>query len=52
MAVGLKKRRRIQMVVAGAVLLAAATGIVGYAMRNGIEFFGLSDRARVSSTTC
>jgi cytochrome c-type biogenesis protein CcmE len=27
------------MVVAGAVLLAAATGIVGYAMRDGIEFF-------------
>jgi cytochrome c-type biogenesis protein CcmE len=39
MAVGLRKRRRIQMVVAGAVLLAAATGIVGYAMRDGIEFF-------------
>ncbi len=39
MAVGLKKRRRIQMVIAGAVLLAAATGIVGYAMRDGIEFF-------------
>ena len=39
MAVGLKKRRRIQMVVAGAALLAAATGIVGYAMRDGIEFF-------------
>ena len=39
MAVGLRKRRRIQMVVVGAVLLAAATGIVGYAMRDGIEFF-------------
>ena len=39
MAVGLKKRRRIQMVVAGGVLLAVATGIVGYAMRDGIEFF-------------
>lgn len=39
MAIGLKKRRRIQMVVAGAVLLAAATGIVGYAMRDGIEYF-------------
>ena len=39
MAVGLKKRRRIQMVVVGAVLLAAATAIVGYAMRDGIEFF-------------
>jgi cytochrome c-type biogenesis protein CcmE len=39
MAVGLKKRRRIQMVVAGALLLGAATAIVGYAMRDGIEFF-------------
>lgn len=39
MAVGLKKRRRMQMVAAGVVLLAAATGIVGYAMRDGIEFF-------------
>ena len=39
MAVGLKKRRRIQMAAAGAVLLAAATALVGYAMRDGIEFF-------------
>jgi cytochrome c-type biogenesis protein CcmE len=39
MAVGLKKRRRIQMVAAGAVLLAAATALIGYAMRDGIEFF-------------
>jgi cytochrome c-type biogenesis protein CcmE len=39
MAVGLKKRRRIQLVVIGAVLLALATGIIGYAMRDGIEFF-------------
>lgn len=39
MAIGPRKRRRIQMVVAGAVLLAAATAIVGYAMRDGIEFF-------------
>ena len=39
MAVGLKKRRRIQMVAAGAVLLASATALVGYAMRDGIEFF-------------
>ena len=39
MAVGLKKRRRIQLVAIAAVLLAAATGIVGYAMRDGIEFF-------------
>jgi cytochrome c-type biogenesis protein CcmE len=39
MAVGLKKRRRIQLVIAAGVLLAAATGLVGYAMRDGIEFF-------------
>lgn len=39
MAVGLKKRRRIQLVAIGAALLALATGLVGYAMRDGIEFF-------------
>jgi cytochrome c-type biogenesis protein CcmE len=39
MAVGLRKRRRIQLVVIGALLLGAATALVGYAMRDGIEFF-------------
>ena len=39
MAVGLRKRRRVRLVVVAAVLLAAATGLVGYAMRGGIEFF-------------
>ena len=39
MAVGLKKRRRIRLVVVGALLLAAATALIGYAMRDGIEFF-------------
>ena len=39
MAVSLRKKRRIQLVVIGAVMLAVATGIVGYAMRDGIEFF-------------
>jgi cytochrome c-type biogenesis protein CcmE len=39
MAVGLKKRRRIQLVVVAAARLAAATALVGYAMRDGIEFF-------------
>jgi cytochrome c-type biogenesis protein CcmE len=39
MAVGLRKRRRIQLVVVGATLLALATGLIGYAMRDGIEFF-------------
>jgi cytochrome c-type biogenesis protein CcmE len=38
-AMGLRKRRRIQLLVVGALLLAAATGLIGYAMRDGIEFF-------------
>ena len=36
---GLRKKRRIQLVVIGAVMLAVATGLVGYALRDGIEFF-------------
>jgi cytochrome c-type biogenesis protein CcmE len=39
MAAGLKKRRRIQLVLIGAVMLALATGLIGYGMRDGIEFF-------------
>jgi len=39
MAVGLRKRRRIQLIVTAAVMLAAATAIVGYGLRDGIEFF-------------
>jgi cytochrome c-type biogenesis protein CcmE len=39
MAVGLRKRRRIQLVAIAVLCLAAATGIIGYAMRDGIEFF-------------
>ncbi len=39
MAIGLRKRRRIQLIVVGAVLLGAATALVGYALRDGIEFF-------------
>ena len=36
---GLKKQRRIQIVALAAVALIAATGPVGYAMRDGINFF-------------
>lgn len=36
---GLKKRRRIQIIAAAAVALAAATGLIGYAMRDGINLF-------------
>ncbi|HSF91906.1 MAG TPA: cytochrome c maturation protein CcmE [Paracoccaceae bacterium] len=36
---GLRKKRRIQLILAGLVLVFGATAIVGYAMRDGIEFF-------------
>ncbi len=36
---GLKKKRRIQMIVIGMVLLATSSVLIGYAMRDGIEFF-------------
>ncbi|MCL4188993.1 MAG: cytochrome c maturation protein CcmE [Rhodobacteraceae bacterium] len=36
---GLKKRRRVQVIVVAALALALATGLVGYAMRDGINFF-------------
>ncbi|WP_126977942.1 cytochrome c maturation protein CcmE [Frigidibacter oleivorans] len=36
---GLKKKRRIQLIVAAMLALALATGLVGYAMRDGINFF-------------
>jgi cytochrome c-type biogenesis protein CcmE len=35
----LKKRRRIQIVVTAAVALALSTALIGYAMRDGINFF-------------
>jgi cytochrome c-type biogenesis protein CcmE len=36
---GLKKRRRIQIIVLAAVALALSTALIGYAMRDGIAFF-------------
>lgn len=39
MAVGLRKRRRMRLVLLAAALLAVSTALVGYAMRDGIEFF-------------
>ena len=36
---GLRKKRRVQVIVLTAVALAGATGLVGYAMRDGINFF-------------
>ena len=36
---GLKKQRRIQIIALAAVALVGATALVGYAMRDGINFF-------------
>ena len=38
---GLKKKRRIQMVVAGLVLMGSAAVLMGFAFKDGIEFFRL-----------
>jgi len=35
----LKKKRRIQVIIASFVALAIATALIGYAMRDGINFF-------------
>jgi cytochrome c-type biogenesis protein CcmE len=36
---GLKKKRRVQVIVVAALALAISTGLIGYAMRDGINFF-------------
>ncbi|PTE23626.1 cytochrome c maturation protein CcmE [Cereibacter changlensis JA139] len=36
---GLKKKRRIQIIVLAFVLLGVSTALIGYAMRDGINFF-------------
>jgi cytochrome c-type biogenesis protein CcmE len=36
---GLKKKRRIQVILLTFVALALSTGLIGYAMRDGINFF-------------
>ncbi len=36
---GLKKRRRIQVILVAFVALALSTALIGYAMRDGINFF-------------
>lgn len=36
---GLKKKRRVQVIVVAAVALALSTALIGYAMRDGINFF-------------
>ncbi len=35
----LKKRRRVQIILVAFVALAVSTGLIGYAMRDGINFF-------------
>ena len=37
--IGLKKKRRILMIVIGMLLLAASSALIGYALKDGIEFF-------------
>ena len=39
MATGLKKKRRVQLIVIAFVLLAVATALIGYGAKDGIEFF-------------
>ena len=36
---GLKKTRRIQVIIASAVLLTLATGLIGFALKDGIKLF-------------
>lgn len=36
---GLKKKRRIQVIALAVVALTVSTGLIGYAMRDGINFF-------------
>ena len=36
---GLKKRRRIQLIVAALAFMALATALIGYAFRDGISYF-------------
>ena len=36
---GLKKKRRIQVIALAAIALAVSTALIGYAMRDGINFF-------------
>lgn len=39
MAIGLKKRRRIQLIVIATFFLIIATSLIGFAFKDGIEFF-------------
>ena len=36
---GFRKKQRIQLIVVGMVLLAASTALIGYALRDGIQYF-------------
>lgn len=36
---GLRKKQRVQLIIVGAVFLFTAAGLIGYALRDGIEFF-------------
>lgn len=36
---GFRKKQRIQLIIGGLVLLVAASALIGYGLRDGIEFF-------------
>ena len=42
----LKKQRRIQVIIVAVVALALSTGLIGYAMRDGINFFRAPSQQR------
>lgn len=42
----LKKKRRVQIIVVAALALALSTGLIGYAMRDGINFFRSPSQVR------
>lgn len=41
---GLKKRRRIQIIIAAFVALGLSTAVIGYAMRDGINYFYMPEQ--------
>lgn len=49
--IGLKKRRRIQVIVLAIVALAGSTALIGYAMRDGINFFRSPSQIAVDPPT-
>lgn len=49
--IGLKKKRRIQIIVLAFVALAGSTALIGYAMQDGINFFRSPSQIAVNPPT-